>query len=98
MKLTKSTHHSTEMDIVDRLEWCAISTPEIHMLREAAQYIRKLREELAEAMDDRIFVVDSDGNEMAVIEGTDAERVREAALTEFITKSVLERARERQEQ
>ena len=98
MKLTKSTHHSTEMDIVDRLEWCAISTPEIHMLREAAQYIRKLREELAEAMDDRIFVVDSDGNEMAVIEGTDAARVREAALTEFITKSVLERARERQEQ
>jgi len=98
MKLTKSTHHSTEMDIVDRLEWCAISTPEIHMLREAAQYIRKLREELAEAMDDRIFVVDSDGNEMAVIEGTDAARVREAALTEFITKSVLEKARERQEQ
>jgi predicted RNA-binding protein with PIN domain len=98
MKLTKSTHHSTEMDIVDRLEWCAISTPEVHMLREAAQYIRKLREELAEAMDDRIFVVDSDGNEMAVIEGTDAARVREAALTEFITKSVLEKARERQEQ
>jgi len=98
MKLTKSTHHSTEMDIVDRLEWCAISTPEVHMLREAAQYIRKLRDELAEAMDDRIFVVDSDGNEMAVIEGTDAARVREAALTEFITKSVLEKARERQEQ
>lgn len=96
--MTKSTHHSTEMDIVDRLEWCAISTPEIHMLREAAQYIRKLREELAEATDDRIFVVDSDGNEMAVIEGIDAERVREAALTEFITKSVLEKARERQEQ
>jgi len=86
------------MDIVDRLEWCAISTPEIHMLREAAQYIRKLREELAEALDDRIFVVDEDDNEIAVIEGTDAERVREAALTEFITKSVLERARERQEQ
>ena len=96
--MEKSTPHSTEMDIVDRLEWCAISTPEVHMLREAAQYIRKLREELAEAMDDRIFVVDSDGNEMAVIEGTDAERVREAALTEFITKSVLEKARERQEQ
>lgn len=96
--MTKSTHHSTEMDIVDRLEWCAISTPEVHMLREAAQYIRKLREELAEATDDRIFVVDSDGNEMAVIEGIDAERVREAALTEFITKSVLEKARERQEQ
>lgn len=96
--MTKSTHHSTEMDIVDRLEWCAISTPEIHLLREAAQYIRKLREELAESLDDRIFVVDEDDNEIAVIEGTDAELVRRAALTEFITNSVLEKAREQQEQ
>jgi len=96
--LTKSTHHSTEMDIVDRLEWCAISTPEIHLLREAAQYIRKLREELAEALDDRIFVVDEDDNEIAVIEGSNAELVRRAALTEFITNSVLEKAREQQEQ
>jgi len=96
--LTKSTHHSTDMDIVDRLEWCAISTPEIHLLREAAQYIRKLREELAEATDDRIFVVDEDDNEIAVIEGSNAELVRRAALTEFITNSVLEKAREQQEQ
>ena len=96
--MTKSTHHSTEMDIVDRLEWCAISTPEIHLLREAAQYIRKLREELAEATDDRIFVVDEDDNEIAVIEGSNAELVRRAALTEFITNSVLEKAREQQEQ
>jgi hypothetical protein len=96
--LTKSTHHSTEMDIVDRLEWCAISTPEIHLLREAAQYIRKLREELAESLDDRIFVVDEDDNEIAVIEGSNAELVRRAALTEFITNSVLEKAREQQEQ
>jgi len=86
------------MDIVDRLEWCAISTPEIHLLREAAQYIRKLREELAEATDDRIFVVDEDDNEIAVIEGSNAELVRRAALTEFITNSVLEKAREQQEQ
>jgi len=85
-------------DIVDRLEWCAISTPEIHLLREAAQYIRKLREELAEAMDDRIFVVDENDNEIAVIEGNNAELVRRAALTEFITNSVLEKAREQQEQ
>ena len=96
--MTKSTHHSTEMDIVDRLEWCAISTPEIHLLREAAQYIRKLREELAESLDDRIFVVDEDDNEIAVIEGSNAELVRRAALTEFITNSVLEKAREQQEQ
>jgi hypothetical protein len=96
--LTKSTHHSTEMDIVDRLEWCAISTPEVHLLREAAQYIRKLREELAESLDDRIFVVDEDDNEIAVIEGSNAELVRRAALTEFITNSVLEKAREQQEQ
>ena len=85
-------------DIVDRLEWCAISTPEIHLFREAAQYIRKLREELAEAMDDRIFVVDENDNEIAVIEGNNAELVRRAALTEFITNSVLEKAREQQEQ
>ena len=96
--MTKSTHHSTDMDIVDRLEWCAISTPEIHLLREAAQYIRKLREELAEATDDRIFVVDEDDNEIAVIEGSNAELIRRAALTEFITNSVLEKAREQQEQ
>ena len=96
--MTKSTHHSTDMDIVDRLEWCAISTPEIHLLREAAQYIRKLREELAESLDDRIFVVDEDDNEIAVIEGSNAELVRRAALTEFITNSVLEKAREQQEQ
>lgn len=96
--MTKSTHHSTDMDIVDRLEWCAISTPEVHLLREAAQYIRKLREELAESLDDRIFVVDEDDNEIAVIEGSNAELVRRAALTEFITNSVLEKAREQQEQ
>jgi len=95
--LRPSTPHSTEIDIVERLEYASMSTPEIHMLREAAQYIRKLREELAEATDDRIFVVDENDNEIAVIEGTDAELVRRAALTEFITKSVLEKARERQE-
>ena len=97
MKLTQSTHHSTEMDIVDRLEYASMSTPEIALLREAAQYIRVLRQELSEAMDDRIFVVDSDDNEIAVIEGWQAELVRQAALTEFITKSVLEKANERQE-
>ena len=92
-----STPHSTEIDIVERLEYASMSTPEIALLREASQYIRKLREELAEALDDRIFVVDENDNEIAVIEGTDAELVRRAALTEFITKSVLEKARERQE-
>lgn len=92
-----STPHSTEIDIVERLEYASMSTPEIHMLREAAQYIRKLREELAEATDDRIFVVDENDNEIAVIEGSNAELVRRAALTEFITKSVLEKAREQQE-
>jgi len=91
------THHSTDMDIVDRLEYASMSTPEIVLLREASQYIRKLREELAEALDDRIFVVDENDNEIAVIEGSNAELVRRAALTEFITKSVLEKARERQE-
>lgn len=97
MKLTQSTHHSTEMDIVDRLEYASMSTPEIALLREAAQYIRVLRQELSEAMDDRIFVVDSDDNEIAVIEGWQADLVRQAALSEFITKSVLELAHERQE-
>jgi len=36
------------MDIVERLEYASMSTPEISLLREAAQYIRKLRETLAE--------------------------------------------------
>jgi hypothetical protein len=44
----KLTHHSTDMDIVERLEYASMSTPEISLLREAAQYIRKLREEIKE--------------------------------------------------
>ena len=93
--MTKSTHHSTEMDIVDRLEYASMSTPEIALLREAAQYIRKLREEMES--DGSIVVTDSEGNEIATIEGWQADLVRQAALSEFITKSVLEMAHERQE-
>ena len=95
MKLTQSTHHSTEMDIVDRLEYASMSTPEIALLREAAQYIRTLRKELES--DGSIIVTDSEGNEIATIEGWQADLVRQAALSEFITKSVLELAHERQE-
>jgi hypothetical protein len=83
------------MDIVDRLEYASMSTPEIALLREAAQYIRKLREELES--DGAIIVTDSEGNEIATIEGWQADLVRQAALSEFITKSVLELAHERQE-
>ena len=93
--MTQSTHHSTEMDIVERLEYASMSTPEIALLREAAQYIRTLRKELES--DGSIVVTDSEGNEIATIEGWQADLVRQAALSEFITKSVLELAHERQE-
>lgn len=93
--MTSSTHHSTEMDIVDRLEYASMSTPEIALLREAAQYIRTLRKELED--DGAIVIVDHEGNEIGTIEGSHAALVRKAALTEFITKSVLEMASERQE-
>ena len=93
--MTQSTPHSTEMDIVDRLEYASMSTPEIALLREAAQYIRKLRKEMEG--DGAIIVTDSEGNEIATIEGWQADLVRQAALSEFITKSVLEMAHERQE-
>jgi len=80
---------------VDRLEYASMSTPEISLLREAAQYIRKLRKEMEG--DGSIIVTDSEGNEIATIEGWQADLVRQAALSEFITKSVLEMAHERQE-
>lgn len=95
MKLRPSTPHSTEMDIVERLEYASMSTPEIALLREAAQYIRKLRKEMEG--DGAIVIVDHEGNEIGTIEGRQADLVRQAALSEFITKSVLEMARERQE-
>lgn len=50
MSQTKSTRHSTDdvTDIVYRLEYASMSTPEMALLRDAAQEIRKLRERLGE--------------------------------------------------
>ena len=88
----KLTHHSTDADIVERLEYAYRSNPEVDLLREAAHYISKLRKEMEG--DGAIVIEDSEGNEIATIEGRQADLVRQAALSEFITKSVLERARE----
>ena len=84
----KLTHHSTDMDIVDRLEYASMSTPEIHLLREAAQYIRKLREELADAQDDSIVIHDKDGNELCVIEGPAAEHLKNHAISDYVTNAL----------
>lgn len=50
MKLEKSTPRLTDdvKDIVYRLEYASMSTPEMALLRDAAQEIRKLRERLGE--------------------------------------------------
>jgi predicted nucleic acid-binding protein len=72
------------MDIVDRLEYASMSTPEISLLREAAQYIRHLREEIAD--DSIVILSESTGEELCVIDGELAEFVRKTAFTEFFTK------------
>lgn len=84
----KLTHHSTEMDIVERLEYASMSTPEIALLREAAQHIRELREELAD--DSIVLIADSTGEELCVIDGELAEFVRKTAFTEFFTRLFTE--------
>lgn len=85
MKLTKSTHHLTDdtSDIVYRLEYASMSTPEVALLREAAAYIRELRKELSD--DSIILIAEGTGEELCVIEGEMAEFVRKTAITEFFT-------------
>jgi len=78
----KLTHHSTD-DIVERLEYAALSTPEISLLREAAAYIRELRKELKD--DSIVLIAEDTGEEIAVIDGETAEFVRKQAVTEFLT-------------
>jgi predicted nucleic acid-binding protein len=84
----KLTHHSTDMDIVDRLEYASMSTPEIHLLREAAQCIRELRKELED--DSIVLLSESTGEELCTIDGELAEFVRKAAFTEFFNKLLTE--------
>lgn len=79
------THHSTE-DIVFRLEYASMSTPELSLLREAAAYITALRKELEEAKDDSIaLIAEGSGEEICVIEGEMADFVHKQAVTEFLT-------------
>lgn len=61
-----------------------MSTPEISLLREAAQYIRHLREELAD--DSIVLLAESSGEELCVIDGELAEFVRREAYKDFFTK------------
>lgn len=92
----KLTHHSTEMDIVERLEYASMSTPEIALLREAAQYIRELREELAD--DSIVLIAESTGEELCVIDGELAEFVRKTAFTEFFTRLFTELIEEHEQE
>jgi hypothetical protein len=86
----KLTHHLTDdpKDIVNRLEYASMSTPEVALLREAAAYIRELRKELAD--DSIILVAESTGEELCVIDGEMAEFVRKTAFTEFFNKLLTE--------
>lgn len=79
------THHSIDdpADIVFRLEYASMSTPEVSLLREAAAYIRDLRKELAD--DSIVLISEGTGEELCVIEGEMAEFVRKTAITEFFT-------------
>jgi predicted nucleic acid-binding protein len=84
------------MDIVERLEYASMSTPEIALLREAAQYIRELREELAD--DSIVLIAESTGEELCVIDGELAEFVRKTAFTEFFTRLFTELIEEHEQE
>lgn len=79
------THHSIDdvTDIVYRLEYASMSTPEVALLREAAAYIRELREEAAD--NSIVLIEEKTGEEIAVIDGELAEFVHKQAVTEFLT-------------
>lgn len=81
------THHSTD-DIVSRLEYASMSTPELALLREAAAYIRSLREELEDAKDERIVIHDNNGNELCAIEGPAAEHLKKHAISDYVTNAL----------
>lgn len=91
----KLTHHSTDMDIVERLEYASMSTPEIALLREAAHYIRNLREEVA---DNSIVLTTASGEELAVIDGELAEWTRAEALKQFFENLLREMVEEHESQ
>lgn len=76
------THHSTE-DIVFRLEYASMSTPELALLREAAAYITNLRKQLEESQSEDIVLMTESGEEIAVIDGDLAVDVKKMALEEF---------------
>ena len=83
------THHSIDaQDIVYRLEYASLSTPELSLLREAASYITNLRKELEEAQNSEIVLVSSSGEELAVIDGELADWTYKQAVTEFVHKVI----------
>jgi hypothetical protein len=79
------THHSID-DIVYRLEYASLSTPELALLREAALYITDLRKQLDNAQRNEIALVSESGEEIAVIDAELSEWVYKQAVTEFIHK------------
>jgi hypothetical protein len=83
----KLTHHSTD-DIVFRLEYAALSTPELALLREAAAYITNLRKQLEESQSSEIVLVTESGEEIAVIDGELADWTYKQAVTEFVHKVI----------
>ena len=65
-----------------------MSTPELSLLREAAAYIRTLREELEDAKDESIVIHDKNGNELCVIEGPAAEHLKKHAISDYVTNAL----------
>jgi hypothetical protein len=65
-----------------------MSTPELSLLREAAAYIRTLREELEDAKDESIVIHDNNGNELCVIEGPAAEHLKKHAISDYVTNAL----------
>jgi hypothetical protein len=71
-------------DIVFRLEYASMSTPELSLLRESAAYITNLRKELEDARSNEIVLVTESGEEIAVIDADLSEWVYKEAVTQFI--------------
>lgn len=91
------THHSTD-DIVYRLEYASLSTPELALLREAAAYITSLRKQLEEAQNSEIVLVTESGEEICVIDGELADWTYKQAVTEFVHRVIKNAAEEYESQ
>lgn len=95
----KLTHHSIDtQDIVYRLEYASMSTPELALLREAASYITNLRKALEEAQNSEIVLISSSGEELAVIDGELAGWTYKQAVTEFVHRVIKNAVEEHESQ